>query len=75
MLPCLDSEQMAASRREELNIAKGVAAALGQSAVQAALEGFYFTKGGQRVVWRGASLLRCHRRRLGSVTLGSPVKV
>ena len=59
ILPCLDSEQMAASRREELNIVRDVAAALGQSAVQAALEGFYLTKDGQRVVWRDAVQAAC----------------
>ena len=52
LLPCLDSEQMAASRQQELNVARDVAAALGRSAVQAALEGFYVTKAGQQVVWR-----------------------
>jgi hypothetical protein len=34
ILPCLDSEQMAASRRQELDIPRDVAAALGRSAVE-----------------------------------------
>jgi hypothetical protein len=45
VLPCLDSEEMAASRRQELNIPREVAAALGQSAVDAARDGRYVTKG------------------------------
>lgn len=59
ILPCLDSEQMAASRQQELNIARDVAAALGQSAVQAAREGFYVTKAGQQIVWRDAVQAAC----------------
>lgn len=59
VLPCLDSEQMAASRRQELNIPRSVAAALGQSAVEAAREGIYVTKTGQEVVWRDAVQAAC----------------
>jgi hypothetical protein len=51
VLPCLDSAEMAASRRRELNIPRDIAAALGRSAVEAASEGFYTTKGGHRVIW------------------------
>ena len=54
IMPCLDSEQMAASRKQELNIARDVATALGRSAVQAAREGFYVTKAGQQIVWSDA---------------------
>jgi len=53
-LPCLDSDQMAASRRQELDIPRDVAAALGRSAVKAARDGFYVTRDGQEVVWREA---------------------
>src|SRR5215510_9005821 len=59
ILPCLDSEQMAASRRQELNISSDVAAALGRSAVEAAREGFYVTEAGQQVVWRDAVQAAC----------------
>jgi uncharacterized protein (TIGR02452 family) len=59
LLPCLDSEQMASSRRQELNIPRDVAAALGQSAVEAARKGIYFTKSGQAVVWRDAVQAAC----------------
>jgi uncharacterized protein (TIGR02452 family) len=59
ILPCADSEQMASSRRQELNIPRVVAAALGQSAVEAAREGIYVTKAGQEVVWRDAVDAAC----------------
>src|SRR5215475_12473173 len=59
ILPCLDSEQMAESRRQELNIPSDVAAALGRSAVEAAREGFYVTKAGEKVVWRDAVQAAC----------------
>ncbi|WP_299428074.1 TIGR02452 family protein [uncultured Meiothermus sp.] len=59
ILPCLDSEQMAASRRQELNIPRDVAAALGRSAVEAAHAGRYITKAGQEVVWRDAVQAAC----------------
>jgi hypothetical protein len=51
ILPCLDSEQMAACRRQQLNIKRDVAAALGHSAVQAERNGFYLTKDGEEVAW------------------------
>jgi uncharacterized protein (TIGR02452 family) len=54
ILPCLDSAQMAASRRQELDIPRDVAAALGRSAVNAVRDGRYITKAGQEVVWRDA---------------------
>ena len=50
---------MAASRRQEMNIGRDVAAALGLSAVQAAREGFYVTKAGQQIVWRDAVQAAC----------------
>ena len=51
VLSCLDSEQMAASRRQELYIPRDFARLLGQSAVDAAREGFYTTKSGLQVAW------------------------
>ena len=59
ILPCLDSEQVAASRREELSIPRELAAALGYSAVEAAREGFYTTKCGHEVHWREAVEATC----------------
>ena len=55
-LPCLDSAEMAASRKAELDIPRNTAAALGRSAVKAARDGFYITRDGQKVVWRSAVL-------------------
>ncbi len=59
VLPCLDSAQMATTRRQELNIPRDTAAALGRSAVEAARAGIYFTKDGQKVVWRDAVQAAC----------------
>jgi uncharacterized protein (TIGR02452 family) len=59
VLACLDSERMAEARRQELQIPREVAAALGQSAVKAAREGFYLTKTGQVIVWRDAVQTAC----------------
>ena len=59
VLACLDSERMAQARRQELQIRRDVAAALGQSAVKAAHEGFYLTKTGQAVVWHDAVQTAC----------------
>ena len=59
ILDCLDSERMAKARREELLITRDVAAALGESAVMAAQEGFYSTKAGQVTVWRDAVQTAC----------------
>jgi uncharacterized protein (TIGR02452 family) len=63
ILPHLDSEQMAASRRQELNIPRVVAASLGLSAVEAACKGIYVTKTGQEVVWRDAVRAACAAKR------------
>jgi uncharacterized protein (TIGR02452 family) len=59
LLPCLDSDAMAAARRRELDMPRDVAAALGRSAVTAAREGRYVTKAGQEVVWREAVDAAC----------------
>jgi len=63
VLSCLDSEQMAASRQQELNIPRDVAAALGRSAVKASRNGFYVTKDGQEVAWRDAVRAACDAKR------------
>jgi uncharacterized protein (TIGR02452 family) len=59
ILPCLDSEQLAATRRQELDIRRDAATALGRSAVEAARAGSYVTKAGQQVVWRDAVQAAC----------------
>jgi uncharacterized protein (TIGR02452 family) len=58
-LPCLDSAAMAASRQQELDIPRDVAAALGRSAVEAAHQGTYVTEAGRRVDWRDAVQAAC----------------
>jgi uncharacterized protein (TIGR02452 family) len=59
LLPCLDSEDMAASRRQELTIPRHVAAALGRSAVEAARKGIYLTRASKEVVWGDAVQTAC----------------
>lgn len=59
ILPCLDSEQMAASRRQELIIPRDVAAELGRTAVEAVRTGYYVTEEGQEVVWRDVVQADC----------------
>src|SRR5689334_2518011 len=49
ILPFFDFAEMAAVRRRELDIPRDVAAALGRSAVEAAVSGFYFNKAGEKV--------------------------
>lgn len=51
ILPCLDSAEMAAARRQELDIPRRAAAALGRSAVEAGENGYYLTKSGKKVDW------------------------
>ena len=51
ILPCLDSVEMSTSRRQELDIPRNVAAALGSSAVVAAVEGQYVFGDGKKVDW------------------------
>ena len=54
ILPCLDSNEMAAARRRELDIPRHVAAAVGRSAVEAARTGRYVTEDGREVDWKDA---------------------
>jgi len=51
VIPCLDSDQMAESRRRELDIPRDIATELGRSAVDAARQGFYITQEGVKVTW------------------------
>jgi uncharacterized protein (TIGR02452 family) len=51
ILPCLDSEELADSRRLELDIPRHVAAALGKSALGAGLNGYYINGTGAKVDW------------------------
>ncbi len=51
VLPCLDSDEMAAQRRRELCISRELAAHLGRTALQAIKNGYYITDSGDRVDW------------------------
>jgi uncharacterized protein (TIGR02452 family) len=51
ILPCIDSDKLAISRRQELDIPREFAAGLGKSAVEAARQGHYVNQKGQRVDW------------------------
>lgn len=48
-LPCIDSEQMAAERKQELDIPRSRAAALGVTALEATMRGFYLNARGEKV--------------------------
>jgi len=51
VLPCLDSPELAILRRQELDVPRSAAAALGRSAVEAAAVGYYFDRAGNKVNW------------------------
>lgn len=51
MLPCLDSDEIAESRQDELSIPRKSAAKLGVSAVRVARDGFYLSGSGGKVDW------------------------
>lgn len=63
LLPCLDSDEIAATRREELSIPRSVAAQLGRSAVDAAKAGEYQDSAGKRVDWRDPVQAACAAKR------------
>jgi uncharacterized protein (TIGR02452 family) len=53
-LPCLDSPEHATARQRELRIPRGQAAALGESAVGALVQGYYLNPRGERVALQPA---------------------
>ncbi len=63
ILPCLDSDAMAESRRRELDIPRAVAAELGRSALAASESGSYTTSTGRVVDWRDAVAGACAAKR------------
>ena len=54
ILPCLDSDTMAAERRRELAIPRHVARELGESALEAIRAGRYLRSDGAVTIWRDA---------------------
>lgn len=53
-LPCLDSIEMGKSRQHELHVRRDVAAALGQSAVDASTTGYYLYGADRKIDWSQA---------------------
>jgi uncharacterized protein (TIGR02452 family) len=51
MLACLDSDEMATSRRQELDVPRSVALKLGRSAVEASTSGYYINRTHRKVDW------------------------
>ena len=62
-LPCVDSEEMAAKNRKELDIPRNVAAELGRSAVEAAHCEYYMTRDGRQVHWGPLVQAACSSKR------------
>jgi uncharacterized protein (TIGR02452 family) len=54
VLPCLDSDELAIARRQELDIQRNIARMLGISAVDAIQRGYYTTESGSNVDWGNA---------------------
>jgi uncharacterized protein (TIGR02452 family) len=63
VLPCLDSVEMAESRRRELDTPRQVAAALGRSAVEASASGRYLNGAGEEVDWSRLVHAACSAKR------------
>lgn len=59
VLPCVDSDEMAAARKRELSLDRAKAVELGKTAVIATREGRYFTQQGRELVWHGAVVAAC----------------
>lgn len=63
LLPCLDSDEMANSRREELNIARHIAIDLGRSAVDISRKGVFTNSIGQSISIENAVQNACANKR------------
>ena len=63
VLPCLDSPDLAAARRAELDVSREHAIALGLSAVAAARDGHYRTENDREVDWSEAVRIARHAKR------------
>jgi len=63
ILPCSDSPDMATARRQELDIPRSRAAALGSSAVESADRGYYINRAGDRVDWSHQVRNSCSAKR------------
>ena len=56
ILPCLDSDELAAARRQELGLPRETAADLGRSAVDAACNGYYVNR---KFIFMGGWIRHC----------------
>lgn len=54
IVPCLDSEEMAAARRRDLDVPMGAASMLGKTALEAAERGYYLHGPDKKVDWSGS---------------------
>ncbi len=72
-MPCVDSADMAATRRQELDIPRSAAAELGRSAVEASTLGYYFNRSGEKVDWRLQVKNACAAKR--SIRPSDPVPI
>ena len=61
ILPCLDSDELAAQRRSELALRPELAESLGRSAVEAIELGYYLTDNG-KVDWSDAVRAACESK-------------
>ena len=61
-LPCLDSSEMAESRRRELDISRTSAMELGETAVNAAKNGTYINLSGLVINWHEAVKAACNAK-------------
>ena len=59
IIPCVDSAKIGELRRQELDLPRTIAAELGRSAVEAAREGYYYSKSGEQVDWSLAVQAAC----------------
>lgn len=59
--PCVDSDELAASVRRQLDVPPDAAAALGRSAVEAAEKGYYLDEKGRKVDWSSEVAAACSR--------------
>lgn len=71
ILPTLDSDAMAESRRRELDVSRGFAADLGNSAVELSRRGSYANAAGEIIDLRAAVLRACEMK--VSIPPGSPL--
>jgi uncharacterized protein (TIGR02452 family) len=62
-LPCIDSAEMSAARRAELDVPRKHATMLGVTSVEAAQRGYYTNMAGEKVDWRKQVEQACSEKR------------